>query len=226
MSNIPRITKDQIAKVMIETGMVPVFNHPDIEVCKAILTACHKSGVKVFEFTNRGDHAFKAFVDLRKYVDNNLQGMILGVGSVINGRTAVEYIKAGADFIVSPVFKKDIANECNKSYKFFIPGCATPTEIVEATELGAEIVKVFPAETLGPKFVANVLAPMPWLKLMPTGGVETNEENLQKWFKAGVVCVGMGTQLFRKDLVDGKDYKTIEENIKSTLEIIKKLRSK
>jgi 2-dehydro-3-deoxyphosphogluconate aldolase/(4S)-4-hydroxy-2-oxoglutarate aldolase len=215
-------TKQQITTQIIETGMVPVFYHHDLEMCKSVILTCHKAGVKVFEFTNRGDNAFTNFVQLRKYVDTNLRGMMLGVGSVITARMAVEYIKAGADFIVSPVFKKDIANECNKAFKFFIPGCATPTEIVEATELGAEIVKVFPAESLGPKFVANVLGPMPWLKLMPTGGVETNEENIEKWFKAGVVCVGMGSQLLKKDLIENKDFATLEQNIKGTLEIVKR----
>jgi 2-dehydro-3-deoxyphosphogluconate aldolase/(4S)-4-hydroxy-2-oxoglutarate aldolase len=219
------LTKLQISSQMLETGIIPVFNHHDIEVCKQVITVCHKAGIKVFEFTNRGDNAFQNFVQLRQFVTTNLRGMTLGVGSIISGKMALEYMKAGADFVVSPIFKKDIANECNKMYKLWIPGCATPTEIVEATDLGAEIVKVFPAETLGPKFVANILAPMPWLKLMPTGGVETNEENLTKWFKAGVVCVGMGTQMLKKDLVEAKDYATLEQNIKGTVEMVKKLKT-
>lgn len=214
------ISKSELTALITQTGIIPIFSHHDIEVSKSVIATFHKSGVKIFEYTHKGDNAFNNFVQLKKYADTNLRGMILGVGSIITARMAIEYIKAGADFISSPVFKKDIANECNKAYKYFIPGCATPTEIIEASELGAEIISIFPAETIGPKFVANVMTKISGLKLMPSGGVENTEDSIERWFKAGVVCLAMGTQLIKKNIIDTKDYATLEQNIKSSVAII------
>lgn len=218
--------KKEIVAKMIETGMIPVFYHDDVEVCKSVMKACHEGGVRVFEFTNRGVNAFKNFKELKLFAETKLRGMILGVGSVIKVKETQEFIKVGAEFIVSPVFKKDIANECNKVYKLFIPGCATPTEIVEATELGCDIVKVFPAESLGPKFVANIMGPLPWLKLMPTGGVEATVDSIEKWFKSGVVCVGMGSQLIRKEYIQAGTYDELANEVKHVLELVDSAKKK
>lgn len=204
--------------------MVPVFYHADLEVCKQVLKACYDGGVRVFEFTNRGDFAHETFAELVKYANKNLPGMIMGAGTLYDAATTALYIQLGANFIVSPVVKEDIAKTCNRRKILWAPGCATLTEINQAEELGAEIVKLFPGFVLGPAFVAAAKGPSPWSSIMPTGGVEPTRESLTEWFKAGVTCVGIGSQLFPKSVIASGDYSKITAICAEALAIIKEVR--
>ncbi len=221
-----RFSRIEVALKMKETGMIPVFYHSQIETAKQVLKACYDGGVRVFEFTNRGDFAHEVFAELNKYAAKDLPEMILGVGSVVDAGTASLYIQLGANFIVSPVLKEDMAIVCNRRKIAWSPGCGSLNDISRAEELGAEIVKIFPGSSVGgPKFVAAVKGPCPWSSIMPTGGVEPTEENLKAWFDAGVTCVGMGSNLFPKDVLAAKDWGKITELCKNALSIIAEIRS-
>jgi len=223
---LARFTRIQVALKMAESGMVPVFYHKDLETCKQVLEACYKGGVRVFEFTNRGDFAHETFGALIKYVEQELPEMVLGIGSVVDAGTTSLYIQLGTNFVISPILNADMAKTCNRRKIMWTPGCGSLTEISYAEELGAEIVKIFPGSSVGgPKFVETIKGPFPWSSIMPTGGVEPTEENLKGWFKAGVTCVGMGSQLITKEIISGKDYASLEKNCKATLDIITKLKS-
>ena len=205
--------------------MVPVFYHPDLDVCKNVLRACHAGGVKAFEFTNRGDFAHELFSELSKYVRDELPGLMLGVGSVVDAGTASLYIQLGTDFVVSPVLNPEMARVCNRRKILWSPGCGSLSEISHAEELGAEVVKIFPGSSVGgPGFVKAVKGPCPWTSIMPTGGVKPTEDNLKEWFDAGVHCVGMGSQLFTKDLITADRHQELVDKISDTLAIIQRLK--
>ncbi|MEH6405689.1 MAG: bifunctional 4-hydroxy-2-oxoglutarate aldolase/2-dehydro-3-deoxy-phosphogluconate aldolase [Leeuwenhoekiella sp.] len=211
---------------MKEDGVVPVFYHKDINVCKDILKACYDGGAQVFEFTNRGDYAHEVFSELNKYALDNLEGMILGVGSVIDAGTTSLYLQMGANFIVSPLINVEMAKVCNRRKVGWMPGCGSVTEISYAEELGAEVVKIFPGQQVGgPDFVKAVKGPLPWSSIMPTGGVSPTEENLKTWFQAGVHCVGIGSKLFIKNDEGAYNYEAITAKVKEALDIVKKIRS-
>ncbi len=223
MSKFSRI---DVAIKMKETGMIPVFYHPDIDVCKNVLKASYDGGVRVFEFTNRGDFAHEVFAEMNRYAMESLPEMILGVGSVVDPATAALYIQLGANFIVSPVLNPEMAKICNRRKIAWSPGCGSVSEISRAEELGAEVVKIFPGTQVGgPKFVSAVKGPLPWSNIMPTGGVEPTEENLKAWFHAGVYCVGMGSKLITKDLVNSGNFEKLTEDVKKALAIIRKIRN-
>jgi 2-dehydro-3-deoxyphosphogluconate aldolase/(4S)-4-hydroxy-2-oxoglutarate aldolase len=210
---------------MMETGMVPVFYHKDIEVAKNVVKACYEGGVRAFEFTNRGDFAFEVFAELVKWSAKQCPEMILGIGSVVDAGTASLYLQLGANFVVSPILNPDIFKVCNRRCVPYVPGCGSVSEIGMAQELGADVVKVFPASSVGgPSFVKNVKAPMPWTNIMVTGGVEPTDENLMAWFKAGVACVGMGSNLFPKEVVANQEWNIITELCKSSFASIEKAR--
>lgn len=220
-----RFTRIEVAVKMKETGMVPVFYHKDIELCKEVLKACYEGGVRVFEFTNRGDFAHEVFAELVKYAGKECPEMILGVGSIIDGPTTALYLQIGANFIVSPIMDEEMAKICNKRKVAWSPGCGSVTEIVKAHELGSEVVKIFPGSQVGgPAFVKGVKGPFPYASIMPTGGVSPTEENLKGWIAAGVHCVGMGSQLFPKDILANKDFGAITSKCAEALSIIKRLR--
>ena len=204
----------EVANVMKETGMVPLFYHPDIELGKKVLKACYDGGARLMEFTSRGDFAFEIFGELNKYAIAELPGMILGVGSITDAGAASLYMQLGANFIVTPSLREDIAIACNRRKVLWSPGCGSLTEINRAEELGCEIVKLFPGSTYGPGFVKAIKGPQPWTSVMPTGGVSTETSNLKGWFEAGVTCVGMGSQLISKDVLANKDYKGLEKAVR------------
>lgn len=221
-----KFTRIQIVQVMQETGIVPVFYHSDVEICKQVIKACYNGGVRVFEFTNRGDFAHEVFSELSKYVYQELEGMILGAGSIIDEGTTSLYLQLGANFIVSPIVQTEMAKTCNRRKVAWIPGCGTVTEISYAQELGAEVVKIFPGSQVGgPAFVKAVKGPMPWSSIMPTGGVQPSHENLRSWFESGVHCVGIGSQLFKKNTEGAFDYKEITNKVNSAIDIVKQLKS-
>ncbi len=206
--------------------MVPVFYHADADVCREVLGACYRAGIRAFEFTNRGDFAHEVFGELVKMAARDFPDLILGAGTLVEAGTAALYIQSGANFIVGPSFHESIARTCNRRKVAYMPGCATLTEISTAEELGAEIVKIFPGDTLSPSFVKAIKGPMPWTSVMVTGGVEPTQESLGSWFKAGVTAVGMGSQLFPKDLLSNRQFDQIEAKAREVLSIIESLRAK
>jgi 2-dehydro-3-deoxyphosphogluconate aldolase/(4S)-4-hydroxy-2-oxoglutarate aldolase len=215
-----RFSRLHVYARLAETGMVPVFYHPDPETCRQVLAASYRAGVRVFEFTNRGDGAHEIFNELNQYAALEFPEMILGVGTIFDTGTASLYIQLGAAFVVSPALKEDLAVTCNRRKIAWIPGCATLTEISRAEELGAEMVKVFPGDILGPEFIKALKGPMPWTTVIVTGGVKPEVENLKAWFDAGAACVGIGSQLFAKNLLANKEYQTLEENIRKTMQLV------
>lgn len=219
-----QFTRIEVATVMQETGMVPLFYNNDIEVSKNVLKACYNGGARLMEFTARGDFAHEVFGELSKYAIAELPGMIMGVGSVTDAAAASLYMALGANFIVTPVLREDIAMVCNRRKVLWSPGCGTLTEIARAEELGCEIVKLFPGDIYGPQFVKGIKGPQPWTSIMPTGGVSPTKENLKAWFDAGVTCVGMGSQLISKDILANKDYKKLEQDVMAAFAIIKAIR--
>ena len=216
--------KIQVIATMQETGLVPVFYHADIQTAKSVLKACYDGGVRAFEFTNRGDFAQEVFKELVKYADRELPGMIVGVGSVVDPGTAALYIQLGANFVVGPVFNPAVAPVCNRRLIPYCPGCGTASEVSAAQEVGCDLCKIFPGDVLGPAFVKGLRAPMPWSRLMVTGGVKPERANLEAWFKAGVTCVGMGSNLFPKDVLAAGDWSRITELCKESLRIIQEVR--
>lgn len=219
-----KYSRIEVASVMQEEGMVPLFFHSDVELGKKILKACYDGGSRLLEFTSRGDFAFEIFGELNKYALKELPGMILGVGSITDAGAASLYMQLGANFIVTPVLREDIALVCNRRKVLWSPGCGSATEIARAEELGCEIVKLFPGDIYGPKFVKGIKGPSPWTKVMPTGGVSPTEENLKGWFDAGVTCVGMGSQLISKEVLANRDFEGLKKKVEETLAIIKSLR--
>jgi len=218
-----RFTRIEVALKMKETGIVPVFYHKDLEVCKSVLTACYKGGVRVFEFTNRGDYAHEIFAELNKFSEKECPDMILGVGSILDPGTTSLYLQLGSNFIVSPILNPEMAKVCNRRKVAWSPGCGSVTEISYAEELGSEIVKIFPGSQVGgPSFVKGVKGPLPWTSIMPTGGVEPTEENLKGWFQAGVHCVGMGSQLITKDIIQNQDFAQLEQKVRDAIALANK----
>ncbi|MFC1765521.1 bifunctional 4-hydroxy-2-oxoglutarate aldolase/2-dehydro-3-deoxy-phosphogluconate aldolase [Planctomycetota bacterium] len=210
---------------MKKIALVPLFYTPDVAVAQGILAACYDGGAHVLEFTNRGDRAIEVFKELTAYRDSKLPDLVLGVGSVCNAGTAAMYMAVGADFIVAPMLDPETAKTCNSQKIPYLPGCGSVTEIHQAHLLGVEVCKIFPAGQVGgPAFIKSIKAPCRWAELMPSGGVAPTRENLSAWFDAGVACVGMGSKLISKDLIEAKDFKTLSDRIKETLALIKELR--
>lgn len=218
-----KFLRTEVYQAMINTGVVPVFYHADAEVAKQVVKACYEGGIRVFEFTNRGDFAQEVFAELIKWANKECPEMMLGIGSIVDAPTAALYIQSGANFVVGPLLNPEIFKVCNRRQIAYLPGCATTTEIGFAQELGAEIVKVFPGGNIGgPSFVKNIKGPMPWSRIMVTGGVEPTEESLSAWFKAGVTCVGIGSNLFPEEVLSNREWVKITEICQKSLSIIAK----
>lgn len=226
MNKMNKKNRDKISKILLNAGMIPVFYDNDINISIQVLQACYNGGISAFEFTNRGSNAIEVFSALREYIDKNKLDIVLGAGTILNAATAKDFLEAGADFLVSPILSDEIAAYTNKEQMYWIPGCATLTEISKAEDLGAEIIKIFPGSVLGPDFISAVKAPMPWLKLMPTGGVELEQSNIAAWYKAGAVCLGIGSQLITKKILESNDFLALEIKVKQTLEIINNIKNK
>jgi 2-dehydro-3-deoxyphosphogluconate aldolase/(4S)-4-hydroxy-2-oxoglutarate aldolase len=210
---------------ILERGMIPLFYHGDIEKAKLVLEACYKGGARHLEFTNRGENALKVFTALAAFANEKLPGMILGVGSVTDAAQATVFMMAGANFIVTPVLRKDIARVCNRRKVLWIPGCGSLQEVAKAEELGAEFIKLFPGDVYGPKFVKAISGPQPWTRIMPTGGVQPTRESLTSWFDAGVSCVGMGSSLISKEVLEKEQFSDLEHLIRTTLLTIEEIRT-
>jgi len=220
-----RFNKLQTLNYINENKVVPVFYNSDVDISINVMKSLHNGGIKILEFTNRGDFALEVFNELEKYCQKNLPDMILGAGSISDETMANMYISSGSNFIVGPLTNKNVAIACNRKKVPYMPGCLTPTEISEAEELGCDVVKVFPADSVsGPNFIKSVLAPMPWSWIMPTGGVDMEKEGLKKWLSSGVFSVGMGSNLFTKEIIQDKDWTLLESQCKKLVETINKIK--
>ena len=215
MSNITKVSDAIIAQ-----GMLPLYFNADETVSVDILRTIYKAGVKAVEYTNRGDAALANFKKMIAIRNAEMTGMLLGVGTVKNLPTAMDYMAAGADFLVSPGFVKEVADYAVANDIFYAPGCMTPSEIIAAENNGITFIKLFPGNMLGPEFLSGIKDIFPKLLFMPTGGVDTTKENIEGWFKAGVCAVGMGSKLISKKLMEAKDYGTMESETKKVLELI------
>ncbi len=207
-----KFSRVEVINETLRIGVIPVFYHPDLEVAKKVVAACALAGLRLVEFTNRGDNAWRVFSELVQHFATDDPAVILGAGSVIDPATGGLYISSGANFIVGPVLNPELARVCNRHKVSYSPGCGSASEISQAEELGVEIVKIFPGDAVGgPKFVKSVLAPMPWTWIMPTGGVDCTRESIEAWFKAGAVAVGIGSNLVRADWVEAGQFDKITE---------------
>lgn len=215
-----------VFNAILQSGLVPLFYHDKPEVAVEICQAINDGGCKVLEFTNRGEKALPVFIHLVQFIEEKKLPIILGVGSVIDPATAALFIANGANFIVGPSFNPEVARLCNRRKIGYIPGCGTATEISMAEEAGAEIIKIFPGDTLGgPGFVKSIIGPMPWCRIMPSGGVEATRESVQGWLKAGACCVGMGSNLVRKEWITTGNYSAIRQTVESVLGWIKEIKA-
>ena len=222
-----RFMRLEVINTLLDIGLVPLFYNADVETSIELAAACSRGGAKVIEFTNRGELAYPVFTELVKHFTKTDPSLLLGVGSVIDAPTAALYLAAGANFIVGPSFNAEIAKLCNRRKVLYMPGCATETEISNAEEYGAEICKIFPGETVGgPAFVKAVMAPCPWHRLMPTGGVDAVDASISEWIKAGAAAVGMGSKLFPAQTVKEKDYDSIAKKVADCIGWIKQARHK
>lgn len=217
-------TNEQIISKMKELALVPLFTHDDISTAEQVIEAAYRGGVRVFEFTNRKKNSYEVFVAMLHYC-KKFPDLMLGIGTVMDGPTTKKFIDAGAHFIISPILKLEMADVCRAHNILWMPGCATLTEIVTAKEHGAQVIKVFPGSVLGPGFVSSIMPVVPDLQLMITGGVEPNEKSLSAWFKAGAMSVGLGSQLFTKEILEKKDWYGLEKSVSDILQIIKRLRN-
>ncbi|UII31821.1 bifunctional 4-hydroxy-2-oxoglutarate aldolase/2-dehydro-3-deoxy-phosphogluconate aldolase [Fulvivirga ulvae] len=220
-----RFSRIQVFSKMEETGLVPLFFHDNADVVQQVVKACYLGGARLFEFTSRGDFAHEIYADLAKFCTKECPELILGVGSVTDAAAASLYMQMGANFIVTPVLREDIALVCNRRKVLWSPGCGSLTEIARAEELGCEVVKLFPGDVYGAEFVKGIKGPCPWTNIMPTGGVTPTEENLKYWFDSGVSCVGMGSQLVTKNIINNGDYGALERKVRETLDIIQSVKS-
>ncbi len=208
----------------LRVGLIPVFYNGDIEVAAGVTRACVEGGARLIEFTNRGDRAIDVFNNLTKRLDAELPDAVLGAGTVIDAPTAALYINSGANFVVGPSFNPEVARLCNRRKVLYIPGCQTPTEISEAEEMGADLVKLFPASTLGPEFIRDLKGPSPQTLLMPSGGVTLKEDDVAAWVKAGAAAVNMGSALISRNLMAEHRYAEIRENVERCIGWISKAR--
>ena len=222
-----RFMRLDVINILLDIGLVPLFYNADVETSIELVSACSRGGANIVEFTNRGEMAYPVFTELVKHFAKAGPDLILGVGSIIDAPTAALYLAAGANFIVGPSLNPEISHLCNRRKILYMPGCGTENELVAAEELGAEICKVFPGSSAGgPGFIKAVLAPSPWHRLMPTGGVDATEASLSEWIKAGAAAVGMGSKLITKQAVSDKDYDGIAKKAADCIEWIEKAREK
>ena len=214
----------QIADAIIKQGILPLYFNPSEEVSLDVLKAIYKAGIKAVEYTNHGDAALNNFKKMIQVRNAEMPGLLMGVGTIKNLKQAEDYMAAGADFLVSPGFVAEVANYAVSKDILYAPGCMTPSEIIAAENAGVKFIKLFPGNILGPEFLGAVKEIFPKLLFMPTGGVDTIRENIEGWYKAGVVAVGMGSKLISKKLMETKDYATIESETKKVLELIQSIK--
>lgn len=214
---------ESIIEHIKEQGVLPLFYHEDKQVCLDVIKALYEAGIRVIEFTNRGENALENFKAILALRDETMQDLLLAIGTIRNADQATTYIKAGADILISPVFDPDVADEAYLAKILWIPGCMTPTEIHVAQNAGCRLVKLFPGNVLGPAFVTGIRELFPGMDFMPTGGVELNEESMGEWFRAGVCAVGLGSKVISRSLLEKKDYATITRLASEAISIVQSI---
>ncbi len=217
-------TSNDIISIVKQQGVIPLFYHDDANESIAIVDALYNAGIRIVEYTNRGSKAvenFKALLSARK---TKWPELFLSVGTIKTTEAAQQFIDAGADFIICPGVIPEVAALAHNAGLVWVPGCMTSTEIIIAEQHGAKLVKLFPGSLLGPSYVSAIKEIFPELMFMPTGGVDVNEENLSKWFNAGVVAVGLGSKVISKEFVNKKDYASIEALARKALDIVQKIK--
>jgi 2-dehydro-3-deoxyphosphogluconate aldolase/(4S)-4-hydroxy-2-oxoglutarate aldolase len=220
-----RYMRLDVTNIILDTGVLPLFYNADMETAIELVSACVRGGARAIEFTNRGEMAYPIFTELVKHFAKADPSVILGIGSIIDAPTAAMFIASGANFIVGPSFNPEISRLCNRRKILYLPGCSTENEITAAEELGAEICKIFPGESAGgPAFISAVMAPCPWHRLLPTGGVDATEASISEWIKAGAATVGLGSKLISKQAVQGKDYDGIAKKMSDCISWVKQAR--
>lgn len=219
------MTENQMKDYVKKVKLLPLFYHDDITVCKEIVKVLYAAGIRCIEFTNRGPKAFENFKLLLDYRNKNYSDLVIAIGTIQNQKHAEIYIEAGADFLVSPIFDQSIADVAYLHKKLWIPACMTPTEIHIAESAGYDLIKLFPGNVLGPGYIDAIKPLFPSISFLVTGGVDISKENLNAWFKAGVVGVGMGSKLINKELLASKNYATIETQTANVLEIINSIKN-
>jgi 2-dehydro-3-deoxyphosphogluconate aldolase/(4S)-4-hydroxy-2-oxoglutarate aldolase len=216
----------RVTNAIIEQGILPLYFHADPAVSLEVLRALYRAGIKVVEYTNRGPEALSNFSRLVEHRDREMPGMLLGAGTIKSLQDAKHYHDAKADFLVSPGLVPEVAVYAAEQALFYAPGCLTPSEIIQAENLGMRFIKLFPGNVLGPSYVRSIKELFPNLYFMPTGGVEASEESIGNWFQAGVCAVGMGSKLISHALMDQHDYATIEGNTRNLIELIRQIKLK
>lgn len=207
-------------------GICPVFYHSDPETALNVIRACARGGAPVIEFTNRGDFAVDLFGEIARELTRTDPEIVLGIGSVLDAGTAAMFLNRAARFVVSPALVPEVAQVCNRRMVAYFPGCGSVTDISNAHALGCEIVKLFPGASVGgPDFVKAVLGPMPWTKIMPTGGVDPDPTSIAKWFGSGIVAAGMGSRLITDAAVRDGDWAGIEASVRGAVEAVRAFRS-
>ena len=217
--------KEQALQLILQQKLLPLYYQPDAETSRSILEALYAGGMRVVEYTNRGEQALENFRMLQQ-IKRTMPGMMLGIGTIKNAADALKFIDAGADFIVAPTTNVEVGQKAFSAGLLWIPGCMTPTEIGVAEAAGATLVKLFPGNLLGPTFVTGVRELFPRMHFMPTGGVEAEKKNLKKWFQAGVSAVGIGSKLITKELVEEKDFKRLRKAAAEALMLVNDAGSK
>lgn len=212
--------KQAVLDSILKQGMLPLFFYEDAEVSLEIVRTLYKAGVRVMEYTNRAKEAYENFRILKGAQETEMPDLYLGIGTIKTGDDANRYVDAGADFFVAPTINPDVAEIAKQHKGLWIPGCMTPTEIHLAQENGAALIKIFPANVLGPGFITAVSDVFRGQLFMPTGGVELNRDNISGWFKAGVCAVGMGSKLITKEILWNKLYDQLHLNTVDALQLI------
>lgn len=211
-----RVTRLDVLTTILEQRVVPLFYHQDRGIAKKVAAAIANGGGRLLEFTNRGEGALSTFGELVEHCRKYHPDLIIGVGSVETAEEAALFVAHGAQFVVSPILNEECARALNRRKIAYLPGCQTLSEIARAEELGSEIVKLFPAASLGPEFIRAVLAPRPWSRIMPTGGVTL--DNMQDWLTAGAAAVGLGSDLVRKEWLATEDYTAVTRAVEAALD--------
>ena len=220
-------SKAEVLATISREGVVPVFYNADVEVAKEVARRLVAGGISTIEFTNRGDGAVRVFAGLIAWARKELPELVVGVGTVTQAATAVHVLDLGANFVFAPNLNPEVAAVCNERNIPYVPGCGTLSEIQQAYRLGCDVVKLFPAgEVGGPAFLKAVRAPCPWVRAVPTGGVEPTVESLKGWYDAGAPAVGMGSRLLTKVLIANKDWDALERKVADTVAAVAAARSR
>jgi 2-dehydro-3-deoxyphosphogluconate aldolase / (4S)-4-hydroxy-2-oxoglutarate aldolase len=203
-----RSRSEAVAEVE-KLGVVAIIRMPDPAAMRAVVDALAEGGVRALEVTMTVPRAIELIAEIAPTLPSDF---LFGAGTVLDAETVRRAVGAGAQFIVSPVFRREVINAAHEEGVPVMPGCFTPTEILDAWDMGADLVKVFPATSVGPGYLKDIRGPLPQVKLMPTGGVSL--DNAGDWLRAGAVAVGVGSALVDTKAIAAKNFQVITDNAK------------